>query len=331
MTNISRPERSGKEIEAEARAWFVGLIENPTPRKRAEFEAWRQADPANAEAFRSVAVAWEASERPGKRLAEAEAEELAVYLKAMDGAQSGRKATRRLTSLAVVLSCLLGGAMWLEKPNILQDMTADYVSPRAERVNVQLADGSTVLLDADSALSEDFSAGERRMHLLRGAAFFDVTHDAARPFVVTTGEGEVRVLGTRFDVRLLDGKGVVTLAHGSVLVTAGSAGSQTVLVPGQRARFDGNGIQPPETVDLEDSLSWRNGRFVFYRARLADVVHEIGRYRKGRILIASQALADERVTGSFSLDDTDAALASLRASVGFRVTALAGRLTLITP
>lgn len=331
MTEFPKSQRSYPEVETEARAWFISLLSDPTPQKRAAFEAWQEADPIHADAFRAIAIAWEASEQPGKRLAEAEADELAVYLKAMDGAKSQRKTARRLTGLALILLCLLGGAAWLERPHILQDMTADYVSPRGERTTITLADGSKILLDADSALSEDFTAGERHVRLLRGAAFFDVTHDEAHPFVVATDVGEVRVLGTRFDVRLSEGRGVVTLAQGSVSVTAGTTGARTVLAPGQQARFDNRGIAGVESVDLEDSLSWRNGRFVFYRARLADVVNEIARYRRGRIVIASNTLADERVTGSFMLDDTDAALASLQASVGFRVNTLASRLTVITP
>lgn len=331
MTKIPTEERAGRDIEAEARAWFIDMLQKPTEQKRQAFEAWRQADPAHADAFRAVAVAWEASEQPGRMLAEAEAAELAVYLRAMDEAKSRRKSTRRLSGLALVLLCLLGGAVWLERPNLLQDMTADYVSPSAARQSIQLADGSTVLLDADSALSEDFAPGERRVRLLRGAAFFDVTHDPARPFVVEAGAGEVRVLGTRFDVRLLDGRGVVTLDRGSVSVTAGPERARTVLKPGEQVEFSGKGLTPVESVNIEDSLAWRDGRFVFYRARLGDVVREIERYRPGRIVIASATLSDERVTGSFPLDDTDAALSSLQASVGFRLNVFAGRLTLITP
>jgi transmembrane sensor len=60
-------------------------------------------------------------------------------------------------------------------------------------------------------------------------------------------------------------------------------------------------------------------------------VSEIQRYRRGRIVIATSRLAEERVTGSISLADTDVALASLQASLGFRMTTVAGRLTVIGP
>ncbi len=322
---------SKPDIDAEARAWFVRLLQEPTARNRATFEAWRQTDPAHADAFRAVALTWEAAEQPGKRLAEAEADELSVYLKAMDGAKDRRKSSRRLAGAAVILACLLGTAVWLERPNMLQDFAADYVSSRGERLEIRLADGSTVLLDADSALADDFSEGERQVRLLRGGAFFEVQHDPQHPFKVIAADGEVRVLGTRFEVRLLEDSGLVTLEQGSVSVTAGAARAKTVLEPGQQVAFGADGLAPVQSVDLGDSLAWRDGRFVFYRARLGDVLAEIGRYRKGRIVIASSRLADERVTGSFSLADTDAALASLQASVGFRLTGLGGRIAVITP
>jgi transmembrane sensor len=96
-------------------------------------------------------------------------------------------------------------------------------------------------------------------------------------------------------------------------------------------RFGPQGVADVQSVALEDALAWRGGRYTFYQARLADVVAEIERYRKGRILVMGSSLADERVTGSFSLDDTDAALQSLQASVGFNLHSLGGRLTIIGP
>ncbi len=211
---------SKPDIDAEARAWFVRLLQEPTARNRATFEAWRQADPAHAEAFRAVALTWEAAEQPGKRLAEAEADELSVYLKAMDGAKDRRKSSRRLAGAAVILACLLGTAVWLERPNMLQDFAADYVSSRGERLEIRLADGSTVLLDADSALADDFSEGERQVRLLRGGAFFEVQHDPQHPFKVIAADGEVRVLGTRFEVRLLEDSGVGRGERVSLLVNS---------------------------------------------------------------------------------------------------------------
>lgn len=325
-TDADREARARKE----ARAWLVCLLGSPTARNRREFEVWRNSDPANAEAFGRIAGVWDDSGEPGRRIADQEADELAPYLESIERAGRQRKTGKRLTIVSIVLAAMVVGAFTLERPALLQNLTADYVTNRGERRQITLADGSTVLLDADSALDEDFGSDVRRVRLLRGAAFFTVTPSTV-PFVVTAADSEIKVLGTGFDVRLVDGGGVVTLDHGKVAVTHETQQGETVLKPGEQVSFGETGIGTVETASLDDALAWRDGRFVFYRARLGDVIREIERYRRGRIILTSSALADERVTGSLSLDDPQAALASLQASVGFRVHGTDNWLTVVRP
>lgn len=317
-------------IRKAAQEWFVALLETPSSARQAEFETWLQSDPAHYEAYRAVESTWHATELPGERLAASEAAELAVYLHAMENTKKRKKTFRGLSTLSVVLMGLLAGAIWLERPDLLNDLTADYATARAERRIITMEDGSTIELDADSALSSEYAQNERRVKLLRGGAFFDIV-PLTVPFIVETAEGEVRVLGTRFDVRLSDNGASVTLEHGRVAVSIENGAKAAILAPGQQVHFDATTIDPIKDVDVSDVLAWRDGRLVFYRARLSDVVREIGRYRKGRIVIATGQLADERVTGSFMLADSDAALASLQASVGFHMNTFAGRLTILRP
>lgn len=308
----------------------MALLDAPTPALQREFEEWLRADPAHFEAYQAVETTWHETEKPGQRLAEKEADELAVYLEAMDKAKSQKKTFRRLSILSVVLALVLAGGVWLERPGFFQNLSADFTTERGERRTIMLSDGSSVLLDADSALIDEYTPAERRVRLIRGGAFFDVI-PSSTPFIVEAANGEVRVLGTGFDVRLLDDGGLVTLERGSVSVSIAHETGAMVLEPGQQVRFGAGGIGTVQNVELQDALAWRGGRFIFYRARLADVVQEIQRYRRGRIVIATSKLSDERVTGSFSLSDTDAALSSLQASVGFRMNTVAGRLTVIGP
>lgn len=321
------PPPTDAAVRADAQARFLSLRDAPSRGTRAQIEAWRRADPRHEAAYRAVEADWQKIEAPARRLAAREADEIAVYLTAMDGA---KRRKRRVAGLGLVLMLALAGGLWLERPHLLRDMTADHVAARGERQSLTLTDGTAVLLDADSAIAVEFSDHERRVRLLRGAAFFDVT-PASVPFIVAAAGGEVRVMGTGFDVRLLDDRAVVTLEHGSVAVSAGPAAPPVVLEPGQKADFGQTGVGAVEGTDLQDALAWRAGRFVFYRARLGDVLGEIERYRAGRIVIVPPALAEERVTGSFMLSDPEAALTSLQASVGFRLTNAAGRLTVVGP
>lgn len=330
MTEADPLKRPEAELREEAREWFVRRLQKVTPSDEARFREWLEADPAHDRAFRHVEAVWQSTETPGKKLAAQEADELAVYLKALDRTKVQRRTFRRLAASSVILLALLGGATWWERPSLLQNLMADYATDRGERRTVTLSDGSTIMLDADSALDAQFSRTERRVTLLRGTAFFDIAHDN-KPFVVSAANGEIRDIGTTFDVGILGDGAAVTLESGKVDITIDGGTRSIVLEPGQRVRFGQHGAGPIEKVELDDALAWRGGRYIFYRARLSDVVAEIGRYRRGRILIASNSLGDQLVTGSFMLADTDAALTSLQASVGFRITSLTRALTVISP
>lgn len=321
---------SETQIREQARDWFISLRDNPSRSQRAACEQWRRSALAHDEAYRAVEAVWRATAVPSKRLAEKESDALAVYLTAMTQAKRHQRARRWLVSASACCALVLSGFLWLENPHWMQNVTANHVASKGERHDVTLADGSRVLLDADSAFSVEITPQQRRINLLRGAAFFDV-EPSQTPFVVATAAGEVRVLGTQFDVRLIDDAALVTLAKGSVAVTAGGTATPTVLKPGQQARFSVAGANAPVSVNVADEMAWREGRFIFYRARLADVVREVERYRPGRILIPASALANEKVTGSFLLADSDAALASLQASVGFQMRKVTERLVILSP
>ncbi|MFK4771744.1 FecR domain-containing protein [Rhizobium sp. ZW T2_16] len=214
----------------------MSLLADPTAARWAEFEKWVNADPAHLEAYQAIEATWYAMENPGKRLADKEADELSVCLDAMDRAKRHRKTGRRLGTLGTVMAALVAGAIWLERPGLIQDLRADYVTARGERRTVMLADGSSVLLDADSALVDVSAAGERRVRLLRGGVFFEVVPSTI-PFVVVAAGGRVEVLGTGFDVRLVADGGSVTLAHGRVSVRTDAHAGATTLEPGQQVNF----------------------------------------------------------------------------------------------
>lgn len=317
------------EIRAEARRWFLIMQNNPSRRQQAACEKWRNRDPEHEDAWQVILSVWQETAVPGQLLAEKEADILSAYLVVMDKNKQRAK-RRRVTSVSAL--CILLVIMLVtgvQNPSWLQNLSADQVAIKGERREIVLADGSKVLLDADSALSIDFTPGSRRIHLLRGGAWFDVT-PSRTPFIVETDMGNIRVLGTQFDVRLQEQRGIVTLVRGSVAVSNDSHPEPIVIKPGQQIAFNQQGIDKPVSVNTQDATAWHSGRYIFYRTRLADVLREVERYRKGWIVIPSADLADQRVTGSFSLDDTDKALESLQASVGFKMQKKTDFLVIIT-
>ena len=150
------------------------------------------------------------------------------------------------------------------------------------------------------------------MRLDAGRAYFAVTGDAGRPFLVATPAGEVRVTGTRFDVGADAAAGLeVTVAEGSVEVRPASAAAPFRLAAGQR--FAGGAVRALGGEELDAVLAWRRGEVVFKGATLAEVLAVFARHH-GRGLRASPEAETLRFGGRFVLDDLDGFLLGLEGS-----------------
>lgn len=323
------------DVQRTALRWFVCLRGNPGDAERRRFTDWIDAAPAHHAAYQEIERTWRRSDVAGQRVlarARPAVDRLLAEIEAQDhgrglprgGARPGSAVLAVAASLCLML---FTGAVWLEAPTFLQDLAADQVAPRGERRMVPLPDGSSVLMDAGSAISMDFGADTRRVRLLRGAAYFSVVA-AAAPFTVASGDGEARVVGTRFEVRQNGDGTTVTVAEGQVRVQAPDQ-SAAALFPGQQTHYGKGGVGVVSAANLPDVFSWHDGRLVFYQVPLRDVVARLEPYGSGRILILGGELAERRVSGSFPSDDSEAALDSLASILGFRHHTIAGRLTLL--
>lgn len=142
-------------------------------------------------------------------------------------------------------------------------------NPRGSKVaNITLADGSRVWLNAGSSITYPiaFVTEERRVSIT-GEAYFEVTHDAAKPFSVSRSDMSVQVLGTHFNVNAYEDESAikVTLLEGSVNVSRKS--SIVKIKPGEQATLQqeqgDNEIKVEKSVDLEQVMAWKNGEFQF--------------------------------------------------------------------
>ncbi|AZC16437.1 FecR family protein [Pseudomonas sp. CMR5c] len=315
--------------EQAALAWLSLLHDQPSSGDQATFSQWLQADPAHVEAYARVQVLWELSEQPARTLAAEEDQALQGLLRQMDGAR-GRARRRWSVGLALAASLVLAvtlGAGW-QPGRWVDDLGADYVSAPGQVRTVTLADASQVTLDADSAIAVDFSHGQRHVQLRRGAAFFQVSH-TGESFVVSAEQGEARVLGTQFEVRLQPQGAQVTVLSGRVGVTPAEGAPQQVLGAGQQVAYGQGQAAPLHGTDSEAQLAWRQGWLNYYHAPLAEVVADLRRYFPGRILLLDSQLAQRRVSGSFSSKDPQAVLDSLQAVLGFRQHKMFGRLLVL--
>jgi transmembrane sensor len=315
--------------EQAAVAWLSLLHDRPSAGDQLTFSQWLRADPAHAEAYAQAQVVWELSESPARTLADEEALALQGFLDAMD--RPRRPQLLRWSGALAMAACLLLmvslGSGW-QPQRWIDDLGADYVSAPGEIRTVTLADQSQVTLDADSAIAVDFSRGERHVQLRRGAGFFTVTH-TGEPFVVAAQQGEARVLGTQFEVRLQPHGAQVTVLSGRVGVTAERGGEQQILTAGQQVAYGDGAAEKLHAVDSEAQLAWRQGWLTYYKSTLADVVEDLRRYYPGRILLLNDELAARKVSGSFPSKDPQAVLSSLQGVLGFEQHQVLGHLIIL--
>ncbi len=154
-------------------------------------------------------------------------------------------------------------------------------TPRGGQYQLVLADGSKVWLNAESSLRfpTAFAGNERNVELT-GEGYFEVAHNAAKPFRVGVNDMTVEVLGTHFNINAYSDEDAVktTLLQGSVRV---SEGKESVKIkPGQQARLEtgNNKLQTINNVNVDEVVAWKNGRFYFSDADITTVMHQLARW-----------------------------------------------------
>lgn len=308
-----------KEIQEQAADWAIRLHDGGlSDNELRDLNDWLQNCPSHSEAL----------DRARRLLGETGAALSGdpEFTKNLVRRKSGPgRAVVSMLLLAVVagggLFVLGGGPTWLQ---------ADIVSATSEMPIITLADGSRVFLNGESALAEHFTARDRKVTLLKGEAYFEVTKDPARPFIVEAGAGAVKVTGTAFDVNLVENGTDVVVTEHSVSVTGTASVQATRLEAGQKLSYDDDGVLGPvESVPSGMEVPWRSGRLVFENRHLSAVVEEIFRHIPGKVMIARKSTADRRISGSFDLSDPKEALTSFGQVFGLRIVRAGDWMTVI--
>lgn len=314
-------ERNRKALEKRVREqavdWLVRLTGDPGDEElRLAFERWRADDPLHAEIF----------ERARRAVGDATLlirREPEFAQRAVKGSANRRKTLSWLAVLVAGTGAFLAldGAMW---------MRADVIAGKGERPFLRLDDGSTLQLNAQSAVAYEFTASERRIVLLRGEAFVQVAADRNRPFVVEAGAGTATALGTAFDVNLTgEGASVTVLEHAVSVATGTATSPRRVEVNEQVSYNHQGGLGDIKPIDPLLAAAWRDGRLIFEERTIASVVEEIGRYVPGTILIADAAVGARRVSGSFDLSNPVRALQGLAEAFDVKITRIGPYVTIL--
>lgn len=179
-----------------------------------------------------------------------------------------------------------GGSLWntLEVP-----AKGDY--------KILLADGTVVTLNSSSSLRFPFSfTGNTREVEIKGEAYFEVAKNAEKPFIVHTPNGDIRVLGTSFNVNTYEpGKTRTSLVEGSVKAMGG--GKEVVLKPSEEAIAQTGQPIVVQRFDKSASLSWMEGVYLFESARLNEIAAVVDRWYDIKIVFDNPAIANYKFDG----------------------------------
>jgi transmembrane sensor len=258
------------DVKAVARDWLLRLsLESPTSADRARFDAWRAEDPRHGDVYQRFESIWQDAATL------TELARLAPLPAAPDRwprrALYAPRARPSIWGAGAAIAGAIGTfAVWMWMP------PTHFATGVAEVREIRLTDGSGVTLGARTSIDVDFRRHERRVIMSEGEAFFSVSKNPARAFVVVVGNKEVRVVGTKFEIRRR-GAGVrVSVVEGTVEVMQSPAPSPTALVttPSRSARSHGGAAGP--TVTLSDGGS----------ATLTDA--QVRESPEERVLIAGQ-------------------------------------------
>lgn len=181
----------------------------------------------------------------------------------LDSAANGKLAEQGHTTITKTANGVLAYQSSAKEASVVYNT---LTNPRGSKaIMMSLSDGSRVWLNAESSVTYpvQFIGSERKISIT-GEAYFEVTHDAKKPFIVSRGDMNITVLGTHFNVNAYDDeKDIrVTLLEGSVKITAGR--QQLLLSPNEQAQVTHNGnMHLDKSIDVEEVMAWKDGRFVF--------------------------------------------------------------------
>jgi len=171
---------------------------------------------------------------------------------------------------------------------------------RGNEFSMQLADGTRVWLNADSELRYPVQfTGKNRKVYLKGEAYFDVSHDEKKAFIVNSYNQEVKVYGTEFCINAYKQREIKTvLVNGSVGVRANPTSKEAKLKPGELGLADVQaGTIEIQKVNVRPYIAWKDGDFVFENESLENIMLRLERWYNVKVFYMNEECKDFRFSG----------------------------------
>jgi transmembrane sensor len=297
-----------------------------------DWQEWLNTSPAHAAAYQQIEQVWAltgyAKERHGEGAGSspppAEVRTGAPAGSERQGVRRRRRPAMLVASAAALVAAAVGIGIWM-----FSGRHATYVleTATAEQRSMQLADGSHVVVGAETKVSVELTATRRSLTLDHGIAYFKVAPDKSRPFVVASDGYIAQAVGTAFSVDAQPGRMLVTVAEGVVKVSraaeaeqASGAGSPMLVHAGQRASVDDAGIRCSMVPSSSGGApSWISGRLEYLHEELRFVIADVNRYSRRKIVLDDAQIGHHLYTGTVLLEHVDEWVTTLPGSFPVRV------------
>ena len=299
------------EINTMAAAWIERRDRDEwCAADQAELDTWLDQSPAHRAAFWRLEAAWKDTNRltafqpSPRRISETRA-------------PASRPIFKFAAAIVLLAVCGSATAWYVTTPD-----WKTYSTTVGGREILTLGDGTKIELNTDSSVRVAQTAHSREVWLDKGEAYFDVTHDATRPFTVVAGDRRITDLGTKFVIRRETGGLKVAVLDGRVqLEPNGGETKPTILTEGDVIVATATKLTRSRTLakQLETDLGWRNGVLVFNDRTLADVVAEFNRYNTRKLIVTDEKTAQTRIAGTFRADNIEAFVNTAHRVLGLKV------------
>lgn len=316
--NASSPESNGARdagIPEIAARWVVRQDRRLTPAEEAELTAWLAADPRHALALKQSTASWHRFRQIATAIRRAPAETVKPRSTLHWIGAGGLAAAAALALAAIVRESRV--------PHLAREPNVPAAASAAASTQ-RFADGSFARLKNGAQIVAAYSPAERRIRLIRGEAFFSVTKDSTRPFLVEVENVTVRAVGTAFAVRCEPQTVDVLVTEGTVKVTPPAsipappeggtaedssamveAGHRAVVARTLQSGLPGVMITAVSSEVIAQALAWNESMLEFAGAPLSAVVAAFSQRTGRRIEIGDPALGTVRLGGRFPTDDID--------------------------
>lgn len=290
------PQRISVESIRQASRWMARLwADDVTDDDKRAFAAWRTDHPDNESAWQQL------TQLQGQFSALPRQASSRRILMARHGVSR-----RRLLSVAAM--GLLAAGLVAVKVLHHTPRGQVYATAVGEIRQLTLSDGTQLVLNTDTEIYVDFNQHARHLTLEQGEVMIQSAHHLT-PFTLTSMQGQVTPIGTRFSVRQLEGRTVVKVQEGKVRLSPAETKQPRLLSAGQWADFSEQAVSAVKALSEYDA-SWASHRLVARRMPLTTLINELSRYRAGVVRVDPQ-LAELSVTGVFDLDNPDQVLRQL--------------------